>query len=185
MTAMRLQVGDEIIHPRYGFGTIERVQAHEHEGAPVEYYEVRLADGGLLSVPVEQSAALGLRRVTNGLAAIFAVLRGPARPLPEHPRQRGAELAARWVAPDPDALLGGVRDLIAYARQFGLKGSDQQWLTRACERLGAEAARVDGITRARARSAIGAEVKQLRTPEPETKPPTGAKPAHPRQRYAH
>jgi RNA polymerase-interacting CarD/CdnL/TRCF family regulator len=63
-----------------------------------------------------------------------------------------------------------VRDLLGHARQFGLKSVEQQWLTRACERLGAEAARVDGITLASARSAITREVTRLKTPPPAAEP---------------
>ncbi len=53
MTAMTLEMGDEVIHPQYGFGIVVGVQVYEHEGAPMEYYEIRLAErGGQLSVPV-------------------------------------------------------------------------------------------------------------------------------------
>jgi RNA polymerase-interacting CarD/CdnL/TRCF family regulator len=180
MIAMALHVGDEVIHPRYGFGTVQALLAHDREGAPVEYYEIRLADRGTLSVPVTRAAALGLRRLVNGVAATLAVLREGAVPLPEHPRHRGIELAARWVAPEPAALAGGVRDLLGYARQFGLKGVDEQWLTRACERLGVEAARVDGITPALARAAIAGEVALLKTPPPGAEPPKPA-PSHRRR----
>lgn len=167
MTTTHLRIGDEVIHPRYGFGTVENLLTHDHEGAPVEYYEVRLADQGVLSVPTAQAAALGLRRLVNGVDATIALLRASALPLPEHPRQRSAELSARWAAPEPGALAGGVRDLLAHARKFGLKSGEQQWLARACERLGAEAARVDGISPAKARAAINHELTRLKTPPPE------------------
>lgn len=165
MMAMQraLHVGDEVIHPQYGFGTIQALLAHDSDGLSVEYYEVRLADRGVLSVPIARAAALGLRRLVNGVAATRALLRQVAGPLPEHTRHRSMELAARWAAPESAALAGGVRDLLGHARRFGLKGSDQQWLTRACERLGAEAARVDGITPASAGAAIAEEVARLKT----------------------
>ena len=76
------------------------------------------------------------------------------------------ELAARWEAPDPAALATGVRDLLGHARRFGLKGVDRQWLTRACLRLGTEAAQVDGVTPASAQAAIDQEVTRLKTPPP-------------------
>jgi CarD family transcriptional regulator len=170
MTDATLQAGDEVIHPRYGFGVVEALQAHDHDGAPVQYYEVQLSAGGVLSVPVDQAGALGLRRLVNGVATTLAVIKGDAVPLPEHPRMRNAELNARWQSPEPTALAAAVRDLLGHARQFGLKSVEQQWLTRACERLGAEAARVDGITLASARSAITREVTRLKTPPPAAEP---------------
>ncbi len=177
MTAMTFEMGDEVIHPQYGFGIVVGVQVHEHEGAPVEYYEIRLAErGGQLSIPVAHAAALGLRRLINGVAATVALLHDTAGPLPSDPRQRSMELAARWKAPGSNALAGGVRDLLAYARRFGLKGSDQQWLRRACERLGTEAARVDGIEPATARNAITHETDELKAPT-EIPGPSPAAPA--------
>lgn len=183
MNAMALQIGDEVIHPRYGFGTVESLLAHDREGTPVEYYVVRLADGGVLSVPTAGAAALGLRRLVYGVAALLAMLRGTAMPLPEHPRQRGMELSARWTSPESAALACGVRDLLGHARRFGLKGSELQWLKRACERLGGEAARVDGVTHATARAAITEEVTRLKEPPPE--PPEPARPALARKRRSH
>lgn len=179
MITERLQAGDEVIHPRYGFGVVEALQSHDHDGVPVQYYEVRLTAGGVLSVPVDQAGVLGLRRLANGVATTLAVIKGDALPLPEHPRMRAAELNARWQSPEPTALAVAVRDLLGYARHFGLKSVEQQWLTRACERLGAEAARVDGVTIAAARSAIAREVTRLKTPPPT--PP--AKPVPAKRRH--
>ncbi len=184
MTTQRLRVGDAVIHPRYGFGTVKNVLTQEHDGADVEYYEIGLSDNnGMLSVPVEHAADLGLRRLVNGVAATLERLREKAQPLPEHARLRSLELSARWNAPEPGALAGGVRDLLGYARQFGIKGMDLQWLTRACERLGAEAAQVDGITLGAARHAISQEVSRLKTPPPVADPPA-AKPARSHRRHA-
>jgi RNA polymerase-interacting CarD/CdnL/TRCF family regulator len=135
-----------------------------------------------VSVPSTQASALGLRRLMNGVATTLAVLRGNAVQLPEHPRQRVVELASRWESPDPTALAGAVRDLLGYARQFGLKAAEQQWLTRACERLGAEAARVDAITPTAARAAITQEVTRLKTPPPVVEPPTPPSAASRRRR---
>jgi RNA polymerase-interacting CarD/CdnL/TRCF family regulator len=176
MTTNLLQVGDEVIHPRYGFGTVEALLARDRDGESVNYYEVRLAASGLLSVPVDQADDLGLRRLVNGVTATLDLIRANALPLPDHPRMRNAELLSRWQSPEPAALAGAVRDLLGHARQFGLKSGEQQWLTRACERLGAEAARVDGITLAAARLAITREVTRLKTP-PETDAKAAAKPA--------
>jgi RNA polymerase-interacting CarD/CdnL/TRCF family regulator len=55
-----------------------------------------------------------------------------------------------------------VRDLVGYARQFDLTAGDKKWLARACERLSAEAARVDAIEPDAARAAITTEVERLK-----------------------
>ena len=88
-------------------------------------------------------------------------------------------------APEPAALAGGERDLPGYSRQFGLKGADQRRLTRACERLGTDAARVDGITPDSTRHALSEEVTRLQSPPPGAEPLKPARPAPARRLATH
>ncbi len=163
MTATALRAGDQVFHPRFGFGVIEALEERDHDNVPTQYYSIRLVDGGVLTVPVERAAALGLRRIVNGVAEVVRYLQTRAQPLSENPRLRIAELAAHWESPDPGALAEGVRDLLGYARRLSLTAGDKKWLARACERLSAEAARVDGIELSAARAAILSETDRLRT----------------------
>jgi RNA polymerase-interacting CarD/CdnL/TRCF family regulator len=146
----------------YGFGVVEGMTTREQAGQASDYYGVRLTDGGVLSVPVARAEALGLRRVVNSLATIVACLHSAAHPLPDNDRQRAIELKARWQSPEPASLAQAVRDLLGRGRTRSLTPGDKKWLNSACERLSAEASRVDAVDLTEARAVIQREVDQLK-----------------------
>lgn len=172
MSADLLRPGEPVIHPLFGSGVVEGVMTRSQGGRATDYYNIRLSGDGLLSLPVAQAEAIGLRRAVNGLAAIVACLHSPAHPLPDDTRERVVELSARWRAPQPQVLMETVRDLVNRSHTRNLTPADKKWLTGANERLSTEAALVDGIDREAARAAIQREIEQLKqrasSPEPQT-----------------
>ena len=163
MSFQRLQPGDRVSHPMYGFGVVEGVTTLDQGGQATDFYSVRLSKASMLSVPVDRAEALGLRLIVNSLATVVARLRAPARPLPDNDRQRVVELKACWQAPQPAALAEAVRDLMGRSRAHRLTPGDKRWLTSACERLSAEAALVDAIDLFKAQAAIQHEIALLKS----------------------
>jgi RNA polymerase-interacting CarD/CdnL/TRCF family regulator len=108
---------------------------------------------------------VGLRRLSNGLAAIFECLASDAAMLPEDSRPRLAGLRQREQAREPEALPEAVRDLIAVQRNNPLSSSERKWLEQACRRLSAEAAIVDDIAEFEAYTAIVAAVAAAAAPK--------------------
>jgi|DewCreStandDraft_5_1066085.scaffolds.fasta_scaffold00551_7 RNA polymerase-interacting CarD/CdnL/TRCF family regulator len=162
MSADLLQPGEPVVHPLFGLGVIEGVMTRSQKGQATDYYTIRLSGDGLLSLPIAQAEAIGLRRAVNGLAAIVACLHSPACPLPDDTRERVVELSARWRASQPQVLIETVRDLVNRSHTRNLTPADKKWLAGAHERLSAEAALVDGIDREEARAAIQREIEQLK-----------------------
>jgi RNA polymerase-interacting CarD/CdnL/TRCF family regulator len=169
-----LRPGDPIFHPMHGFGTVhgltrrdpaypirEVVAGEATSGQEEDYYDIELQGNGTLLVPVSRAESVGLRLLTNGLAAITACLFAPAQSLPEDPRERAAVLRARGRSLEPTALAGSVRDMLAQSRGRNLWPTEKTWLDNSCERLSTEAALVDGIARPEAREAIRNAVDQL------------------------
>lgn len=163
MSVQLLQAGERVIHPVYGFGVVEGMITRDQAGQAMDYYNVRLSAGSMLTVPVSRAKSLGLRLIVNTLASIVNCLRSPAQPLSDNDRQRVLELKARWQAPEPTALAGAVRDLLNRRRTNHLTPSDKKWLTLACERLSTEASLVDSIDQFRASSAIQQEIDRIQT----------------------
>jgi RNA polymerase-interacting CarD/CdnL/TRCF family regulator len=173
--------GEAIFHPKYGFGAIAgltrrnrlqplRSATANAQPAPSadlteeDYYDIHLMEGGTLLVPVEKAKSVGLRRLTNGLAAIEADLCSPSASLPDNPRERAAALRAGELTPEPEALTCTVRDVLARSRARGLSNGEKMWLDKSCQRLITEAALVDHISVAEARIAIWEIITQLRAP---------------------
>jgi RNA polymerase-interacting CarD/CdnL/TRCF family regulator len=169
-----LRAGDPVFHPMHGFGTVHGLTRRDPAypirdvaagGAPSgqeqDYYDIDLPGNGTLLVPVSRAESVGLRLLTNGVAAITACLFAPAQSLPEDSRERAAVLRARGRSFEPTALADSVRDMLAQSRGRYLSPTEKTWLDNSCERLSTEAALVDGIARSEARAAIWNAVDQL------------------------
>jgi RNA polymerase-interacting CarD/CdnL/TRCF family regulator len=163
MSFQRLQPGDRVSHPMYGFGVVEGVTTLDQGGRATDFYNVRLSKASMLSVPVDRAQALGLRVIVNSLKIVLTCLRAPAHPLPDNDRERVVELKACWRAPQPAALAEAVRDLMGRSHAHRLTPGDKRWLTSACERLSAEAALVDAIDLFKAQAAIQHEIAVLKS----------------------
>jgi RNA polymerase-interacting CarD/CdnL/TRCF family regulator len=169
-----LDPGDLVFHPKHGFGTVSGLTSRDPadptrdatagaatSGREEDYYDIELAEGGTVLLPVSRAEGAGLRLLTNGVDAIMACLRAPAQSLPVNFRERAAVLRERRRAAEPTALAGSVRDLLAQRRGQNLSSGERTWLHDSCERLSTEAALVDRITYAEARSAILGAVNLL------------------------
>jgi RNA polymerase-interacting CarD/CdnL/TRCF family regulator len=128
------------------------------DGGAGAYYEIEIIKEGRLFVPVARATAVGLRRLSNGLATILRCLASDAGMLPEITRERAGWLRQREQAREPEALPEAVRDLIAVRGRRTLSNSERRWLDQACRRLSAEAAIVDHIAEAEAYAAILAAI---------------------------
>jgi CarD family transcriptional regulator len=71
---MNFAVGDKIVYPNQGVGTIEQISHRNLTGQLEMFYELKLASNGLrVTVPTSNVANLGLRRVAK-MREISAVL---------------------------------------------------------------------------------------------------------------
>src|SRR5512142_3317897 len=117
-----LAAGDPIFHPKFGFGTVHSLTRRDrvhpiHEPTLAEadsdctedYYDIHLAEGGTLLLPVRQAERVGLRRLTIGVDEVKASLYSQAESLPAEFRQRAAVLRMRELLPEPGALARSVR----------------------------------------------------------------------------
>ncbi len=171
----RLMPGDEVFHPKFGFGTIHSLMRRDRihpiqettctEAASdrtEDYYDIHLAEGGTLLVPVGRAESAGLRRLTGGVEAVKEGLCSPAEGLPANFRERAAVLRAREQGGGPGALAHSVRDMLAQSRGRTLSMGEKTWLDKSCQRLSTEAALVDRVPMFQARAAILEVVRALR-----------------------
>ncbi len=170
----RLEPGDAVYHPKYGFGTVHsltrRDRVHPVQAPTIadansdrteDYYDIALVEGGTLLVPVSRAESVGLRRLSNGIASVTTSLCSPAQSLPTNPRERIAVLRMREQLLEPDALAHSIRDMLAHGRGRTLSAGERTWLDKACQRLSTEVALVDHISLSAAKSAVWAVVTQL------------------------
>lgn len=169
-----LSPGDLIFHPKFGFGSVHAMTRRERvlpvdgpapgDGQPdasEDYYDIHLREGGTLLVPLQRAQAVGLRRLTRGLAAVKASMYTPPQSLPDDFRERALVLRQRGQLAEPAALAHSVRDLLAQSRGRQRSAGENLWLEKSCRRLSIEAALVDQISVDEAWDAIWLVVSEL------------------------
>ncbi len=166
--------GDLIFHPKYGFGTIQSLACQEcirFDRKPLagnpqaelteEFYEILLAAGGKLLVPVSRAQSVGLRHLYYGIELFRTELCSPAASLPADVRERAAVLRTYEQKHEPGALAHAVRDLLAHGRRCALSAGDNKWLDKSCQQISTEVALVDCISIFEAKNAVNAVVHEL------------------------
>lgn len=73
-------IGDKVVYPMHGAGTIESIEEKEMFGDSAEYYIIKMPVGDMrVMVPTETAAEIGVRGVSDSSIApsVFAVLEKP------------------------------------------------------------------------------------------------------------
>lgn len=145
---MSLQVDDRVVLPAHGVGSVVGLVDKSFSGAATrQYYEIAVQQGTVW-VPVDTSAALGLRSLTGKaeLTRYRAVLMSrPAALHPDH-RQRRLELLARLKSGRFLDLCEVVRDLTARGWRKALGEADAATLRQLRDGLSREWAAADEVS---------------------------------------
>lgn len=76
-------IGDKVVYPMHGAGTIESIEEKEMLGSSEDYYIIKMPIGGMkLMVPTNRVEAIGVREISEKSEAekVFAVLEKPKEP---------------------------------------------------------------------------------------------------------
>lgn len=77
------KIGDKVVYPMHGAGTIESIEEKEMMGEAEDYYIIKMPVGGMkLMVPTSKVDNIGIREVSQKSEAdkVFAVLEKPKDP---------------------------------------------------------------------------------------------------------
>ena len=123
------QVGDRIVHPSYGVGTVTEIQERHTLGRGKQYYSIELLDQPqtVVMVPVGAEERMGLRRpvAKDRLGRVWRVLRGDPNKLPKNHDQRCALLDEKLGSGEIVKIAEAVRDLAwrrEERRRFTIRG---------------------------------------------------------------
>jgi RNA polymerase-interacting CarD/CdnL/TRCF family regulator len=144
---MKLNIGDQVVHPKYGVGDVVGLQEREFEPGKMRmYYEISMR-GTTLWVSLEMPT-FGLRKLTvrSEISRCREILASHPAPLVEDVRQRQLEMADRLKLGTIAAHCEVVRDLNAYFGDKPSSGRVGAFLQVAQEVLCQEWAVVEGVT---------------------------------------
>ena len=104
--------GDQIIHPRYGAGTIVGKKKMTFMGKIRNYHIVELVgDRGEVMIPVEAAIDMNIRPAIQDLTIIEKVFAEPPSVLSDDYRSRQASIQKQIQTREPDAMAMALRDL--------------------------------------------------------------------------
>ena len=158
--------GDAVVYPTHGVGRIERVGFEEFSGHRLNLIHVSFEDDQMtLRVPVAQARAAGLRELASRkvLGAVLAKLKGRPRTSRLTGARRSQEYLAKINTGDPGALAEVVRDLQSADDGSGSSFSQRNLFELALDRLAAECAAINQISKLEAVEQLNQALLEGRT----------------------
>ncbi len=145
---VELRIGDKLMHPVYGPGTLISIEKQRTNGEVVEYYVIELArDRGRLATPVEKAEELGLHRPISKTQRdkVWKALSGRPRSLPQEYLKRRKKIFSAFREGNVVDAGRAVRDLAWREIQGHATMGDRRLLKRGKELLARELAAADGM----------------------------------------
>lgn len=167
--------GDAVVYPAHGVGRIERVGFEEIAGHKLNLIHVSFDENQMtLRIPVAQAHVVGLRKLATRqqLAGALAKLHGRPRVSRLMWAKRAQEYLAKINSGELAALAEVVRDLRASADGSTGSFSQRNLFEQAFDRLAAECAAINKISKLEAGEQLRRALLEAGTPEPEQPPST-------------
>ncbi len=138
-----LRVGQKIVHPRYGAGTVTGVRAAGAREAPGRYYVIHIPSMSLtVHLPADRLEEVQVRNIASAdnIAGALSVLGSPGAALPKDARERGTALAETMADGAVTSLATVIRDLHLLQLTKTLSTRESGMLTQAKHQLAGELA---------------------------------------------
>ncbi len=149
---MGFRVGDKVVHPSHGAGTICSIESHamSSAGTASSYYVISLmsAASRRVLVPVDNVTLIGLRSamVRAKMNEVLEILNGRPLSLSNSFTERQTDLSQHLKSGDPKQWAELARNLYWRGLKKKLSATDQEYYTRARDMLAGEIALSEGCT---------------------------------------
>ncbi|MBY0098856.1 CarD family transcriptional regulator [Mesobacillus maritimus] len=142
------QIGDQIVYPMHGAGTIEAIEEREIQGKVQQYYVIKMASSMQVMIPVNKMSHSSIRSVTKkvDLEKVLGVFHHEE---PDHTQTWKQRFTSNMEKVKSGNMLEGaevVRDLMIRNEEKKLNSSERQMLYNAKKILVSELGIINGIT---------------------------------------
>jgi CarD family transcriptional regulator len=142
------QIGDQIVYPMHGAGTIEAIEEREIQGKIQQYYVIKMANNMQVMIPVDKIKHSSIRSVTDKkqLDKVLGVFHHEE---PDHTQTWKQRFTSNMEKVKSGNMLEGaevVRDLMIRNEEKKLNSSERQMLYNAKKILVSELGLVNGIS---------------------------------------
>ncbi len=155
------KVGDNIVYPLYGAGTISKIEDREILGEVHRYYFMNLSHSKMdVMIPVDNSEAIGVRGVISAdeISNVLEVLQSASEPMPANWNKRYRDNTEKLKTGDIRIVAGVVRNLVRSDRTKRLSTGEKKLLGNAKQILGSELVLAGGYTMKEAEELIEANI---------------------------
>jgi RNA polymerase-interacting CarD/CdnL/TRCF family regulator len=146
--AKELVVGQNVVHRRYGAGTVVKVRKGREDEEHQSYYVIDIPSRELkVHLPADPSQKMNLRRLASQRKMVKAMKTLSAEPaeLPRDYRERRSLISESLEEGSVTSLASVIRDLVGLKSRKSLSTLESTWLTNAKRRLAGELALVVDI----------------------------------------
>ena len=154
-------VGDKVVYPMHGAGTIQNIEEKAVLGETRAYYILRIPYGNLqVMVPVQGSSAAGLRGIVSCdvVDRVMEVLSASSTPMDENWNRRYRENMDKLRSGDPAKVAEVIRNLMRVEREKRLSTGEKKLLANARQILASEIVLVKDVTEKEAMEMIDSAV---------------------------
>jgi CarD family transcriptional regulator len=160
-------VGDKVIHPSYGAGTISEINEKHIREQQCDYYVIELLNqAGTLMVPVSRAGELGLRLPVKRADSVLTILSSEPGLLPNDHRERQESIGIDIRSGDVQRISEAVRDLAFRDRASKLTEADLKLYRQAQDLLVGELAVSQDVDMDTARGQVNEVLETLDSEEP-------------------
>ena len=135
------KVGDKVVYPHHGAGTVVKKEQREVLGAKREYLTIKILHNDMtVNVPCENAEKVGLRRVIDEqmVEKVLKALQGSGTVMPKNWNRRFKHNRDKMKTGDIFELAEVVRNLSLRDQDKGLSTGEKQMYTRAKKILASE-----------------------------------------------
>ena len=135
------KVGDKVVYPHHGAGTIVKKESREVLGQKREYLTIKIQHNDMtVQIPSENADTVGLRRVIGEkeIGGVLKALTGVSTEMPKNWNRRFKHNRDKMKTGDILELAEVVRNLALRDREKGLSTGEKQMFVKAKKILASE-----------------------------------------------
>jgi CarD family transcriptional regulator len=135
------KVGDKVVYPHHGAGTVVKKESREVLGEKRDYLTIKILHNDMtVMVPCENAGKAGLRRIIDedAVKKVLAVLKDDVSEMPKNWNRRFKHNRDKIKTGDIYELAEVVRNLAVREQDKGLSTGEKQMYTRAKKILASE-----------------------------------------------
>ncbi len=162
---MTYNVGDKVVYPHHGAGTVTKKEKREVLGKEREYLTIQILHNDMtVMVPVDSADKAGLRKViaTRDVDEVIAVLRQDETKMPKNWNRRFKHNREKIKTGDIFELAEVVRNLSIRESEKGLSTGEKQMFNRAKKILASELMYARGLDEEAADAFLDEVLKELK-----------------------